>query len=154
MDQDDLVSKLICALGKVTYYHAGLDEALAQLISAFGGFEGGRGQRGYRLGRAIAFRRKVELIEGMVHEEAEEGAWLTFPADSFGLVKGTPARYRTDTGAWRTFCATCGTSLTYQGDKRPQEIDVTTGSVDSPEAFPPRERIFEEERVPWDQAIG
>ena len=85
---------------------------------------------------------------------AQSVAWLTFPADSFDFVKGTPARHRTDTGAWRTFCSTCGTSLTYQGDNRPQEIDVTTGSADNPEAFPPKERIFEEERLPWDQGVG
>ena len=82
---------------------------------------------------------------------AQSVAWVTFPLASFTFVKGDPVRYRTDTGAWRTFCSACGTSLTYENDKRPEEIDITTGSVDDPEAFAPREHIFEDEKLSWDR---
>ena len=82
---------------------------------------------------------------------AQSVAWVTFPLASFTFVKGDPVRYRTDTGAWRTFCSSCGTSLTYENDKRPEDIDVTTGSVDYPEAFAPREHIFEDEKLSWDR---
>lgn len=44
---------------------------------------------------------------------AQSVAWITVRLSDFEFEKGTPRRYRTDTGAWRTFCDLCGTSLTY-----------------------------------------
>jgi hypothetical protein len=67
----------------------------------------------------------------------------------FQFEQGTPKRYRTDTRAWRTFCDSCGTSLTYESDSRPDEIDITTGSLDHPEGFPPKKDTFTEEKLPW-----
>ncbi len=83
---------------------------------------------------------------------AQSVAWLTFGGAAFSFVKGTPARFRTQTSAWRTFCGTCDTSLTYENDGRPDEIDVTTGSLDRPEDFPPDKSVFEEERLSWDRS--
>src|SRR6266850_2126967 len=61
---------------------------------------------------------------------AQSVAWITVQLSDFAFEKGTPKRYRTDTAAWRTFCENCGTSLTYECDTRPGEIDITTGSLD------------------------
>ncbi len=80
---------------------------------------------------------------------AQSVAWLTLPANSFAFTQGTPVGYRTETEALRTFCGRCGTSLTYQNDNRPDEIDVTTGSADNPEDFPPTEHVWAEERLSW-----
>jgi Uncharacterized conserved protein len=43
----------------------------------------------------------------------------------------------------------CRTSLTYETDRRPEEIDITTGSLDHPEDFPPTKDVYPEERLPW-----
>ena len=59
---------------------------------------------------------------------AQAVAWITVKLSEFAFEKGEPTRYRTDTGASRTFCDSCGTSLTYENDERPNEIDITTGS--------------------------
>lgn len=67
----------------------------------------------------------------------------------FSFEKGDPKRYRTDTGAYRTFCNACGTSLTYENEERPNEIDITTGSLDDPEQFPPNRDVFPEEKLSW-----
>lgn len=80
---------------------------------------------------------------------AQAVAWIVVKRSRFQFVKGTPRRYRTDTGAWRTFCGQCGTSLTYETDRRPDEIDITTGSLDHPEDFPPTKDVYPEERLPW-----
>lgn len=80
---------------------------------------------------------------------AQSVAWITVTRSGFDYEGGNPKRYRTDTGAWRTFCNDCGTSLTYERDTRPEEIDITTGSLDHPEDFPPTKDFFAEERVPW-----
>ena len=60
-----------------------------------------------------------------------------------------PHRYKTETGAFRTFCDSCGTSLTYETDRRPDEIDITTGSLDHAENYPPSKDVYPEEKLPW-----
>jgi hypothetical protein len=81
-------------------------------------------------------------------------AWITVQRTTFDFEQGNPKRYRTDTGAVRTFCDFCGTSLTYEIDSRPGEIDITTGSLDRPEDFPPTKDVFPEEKLPWVQLVN
>jgi hypothetical protein len=80
---------------------------------------------------------------------AQSVAWITVKRASFHFAKGSPKRYHTDTGAWRTFCDVCGSSLTYERDTRPDEIDITTGSLDHPESFAPTKDVFADERLSW-----
>ncbi len=80
---------------------------------------------------------------------AQAVAWISVENKSFAWTKGKPKRYRTPTRAWRTFCKDCGTSLTYESPKRPRDIDITTGSLDRPEKFPPKRDFFVEERLSW-----
>jgi hypothetical protein len=39
--------------------------------------------------------------------------------------------------------------LTYENDDRPNETDITTGSLDDPEHFPPSKDVFAEEKLSW-----
>jgi hypothetical protein len=80
---------------------------------------------------------------------AQAVAWITVKLSDFAWEVGQPKRYQTDTGAYRTFCDSCGTSLTYENDDRPNEIDITTGSLDDPEHFPPSKDVFAEEKLSW-----
>ena len=80
---------------------------------------------------------------------AQSVAWITVTRASFRFEKGAPKKYRTDTGAWRTFCDCCGTSLTYETDTRPGEIDITTGSLDRPEQHPPTKDFYPDEKLSW-----
>ena len=80
---------------------------------------------------------------------AQAVAWITVNLDGFKFTRGRPKRFRTNTRAWRTFCGHCGTSLTYQNDERPGEIDLTTGSLDHPERFAPNRDVFADEKLPW-----
>jgi hypothetical protein len=80
---------------------------------------------------------------------AQAVAWITVKTPEFAFTTGSPKRYRTDTGAYRTFCADCGTSLTYENDSRPGEVDITTGSLDDPERFPPTKDVFADEKLSW-----
>jgi hypothetical protein len=76
-------------------------------------------------------------------------AWLTFPTSRFSFVRGVPAEFRSTTPVTRTFCATCGTSLTYVHAERPSDVDVTTSSLDDPEAFPPTYHAWLRNSVSW-----
>ena len=80
---------------------------------------------------------------------AQAVAWITVKSSDFQFTKGQPKQYRTDTDAERTFCADCGTSLTYEHPRRPGEIDITTGSLDQPENFAPTRDVFADEKLSW-----
>ena len=84
---------------------------------------------------------------------AQAVAWITVTRPSFEFVQGNPARYRTDTDADRTFCDTCGSSLTYEKDIRAGEIDITTATLDRPEDFPPNRDVFPEEKLSWTNLV-
>ena len=84
---------------------------------------------------------------------AQAVAWITVRSSTFKFEQGTPKRYQTETGAWRTFCPDCGTSLTYENHSRPEEIDLTTGSLDEPENFPPNRDVFPEEKLSWVELV-
>jgi hypothetical protein len=71
-------------------------------------------------------------------------AWVTVPADAFELLQGELRTVRgratepgtcDSCGGVRGFCPACGTHITFVGDDRPTEIDITTGSLDDPDRF-------------------
>lgn len=64
--------------------------------------------------------------------------------------RGEPlAAYASSPGVSRSFCATCGSTLGYEGERWPTEFHVHVGAFDNPAAFPPTGHAFPEERVPW-----
>jgi hypothetical protein len=107
------------------------------------------GQVRYRAAQEPIFQANCHCANCRRAAGAQAVAWITVRSSAFAFEQGTPKRYRTDTGAWRTFCELCGTSLTYEKDTRPGEIDITTGSLDHPEDFPPSKDVFPEEKLPW-----
>jgi catechol 2,3-dioxygenase-like lactoylglutathione lyase family enzyme len=76
-------------------------------------------------------------------------AWVTFPLDSFAFTRGEPTRFRSSPPVVRSFCASCGTPLTYQHDAFAAAVDVTTASLDDPERFPPADHTWVSERLRW-----
>lgn len=80
---------------------------------------------------------------------AQSVAFVTVPAVTFHFTSGKPASFNTETKAIRTFCNRCGSSLTYVGHDRPQDVDIHTGCLDAPERFPASKDFYTEERLPW-----
>ncbi|UCF42800.1 MAG: GFA family protein [Planctomycetota bacterium] len=82
---------------------------------------------------------------------AQAVAWVTVPGKHFSFTKGDPQRYQSSAKVERTFCPTCGTSLTYRNEERDDEMDITTGSLDHPEQFPPTQDYYCRDRLAWVQ---
>jgi hypothetical protein len=76
-------------------------------------------------------------------------AWAIFDEGDVVIERGSLATHRSSPGVERGFCAACGTSLTYKRANRPGLFDVTTASLDDPEAFPPSKEIWVSERLSW-----
>jgi hypothetical protein len=74
--------------------------------------------------------------------------WASFRRDNFQFKKGKPREI-----AWaervRSFCATCGSALTFMSQPDADEIDVTVATFDQPESVTPADHIWTEDRMSW-----
>ena len=76
-------------------------------------------------------------------------AWVTFPATRVEFTRGQPTEFRSSDPVRRTFCPSCGTPLTYRHSDSPSTIDVTTCSLDDPQAFPPTHHSWLSDDIAW-----
>jgi hypothetical protein len=68
--------------------------------------------------------------------------------EAFSWTRGQPGAFLSSSVAERHFCRDCGTPLTFRfldGDS----IEVTTGSLDNPAAWPPIKAFGVESKLPW-----
>jgi hypothetical protein len=76
-------------------------------------------------------------------------AWFSVKPSEFRLLSGEPRSFRSSCNATRTFCPHCGTQLTFQSDDSPAEIDVTTCSLDDPDALPAKDHTRTSSKLRW-----
>lgn len=76
-------------------------------------------------------------------------AWVSVRADDFRFILGEPTRFRSSAHATRACCAICGTQLTFCHDASPDEVDITTCSLDISSAAEPQDHTFTVSQVPW-----
>ena len=75
--------------------------------------------------------------------------WFTVPRSQFRLLSGEPTRFRSSPKATRSFCAQCGTQLTFEHEHYSNEIDVTTCSLEDPASLPPKSHIHTSSKLGW-----
>jgi hypothetical protein len=78
-------------------------------------------------------------------------AWVTFDKATFQILCGNPAHFESSPPVRRSFCGKCGTPLTYETTQYPTTIDITTCSLDDPDAFPPTHHSWLSHDVAWVQ---
>jgi hypothetical protein len=83
------------------------------------------------------------------HTGAPVSAYAGFERGQVAFTDGSLARYGSSAGVSRGFCATCGSTLTYEGERWPTEIHFHVGAFDQPEDFAPAGDTFAEERLAW-----
>jgi hypothetical protein len=75
--------------------------------------------------------------------------WFSVKRSEFRIVAGEPARFDSSTHATRGFCGHCGTQLTFESSEFPDELDVTTCSLDDPQSLPPRDHTRTSSKLHW-----
>ena len=100
---------------------------------------------GLPLAQSLCHCRSCRVASG-----APSVAWIVVKRSDFAFVTGDPVRFRSSPSVVRTFCGKCGTPLTYQHDESPDTIDVTTATLEAPEAFPPNREIWLEHKIAWE----
>jgi len=76
-------------------------------------------------------------------------AWASFSLERFTILRGEPSKFQSSPSVTRTFCASCGTSLTASRADRPDDIGITICSLDHPEVFPPDHHSFMGDKISW-----
>src|ERR1041385_5059323 len=74
--------------------------------------------------------------------------WASFRRSEVRFRTGQPREIRW-AGRIRTFCADCGTPLTFLAKAEAEEMDLTVCSFDHPESVTPGDHTWVEDRLPW-----
>jgi len=80
------------------------------------------------------------------------GALVTacgFRREDVAFSGAAPTYYISSPGVRRGFCARCGTSLTFESTRWPDDVHLMVGNFDSPESFTPQCHVFAAEGMPW-----
>jgi hypothetical protein len=80
--------------------------------------------------------------------------WVVVNRGDFALDSGQPMEFSSSPPVVRSFCGRCGTPLTYRHGESPDTIDVTTATLDIPDAFPPSREIWLEHKIVWENPDG
>lgn len=75
--------------------------------------------------------------------------FLGFRPSQVAYLMGQRRFYESSPGVRRGFCGDCGTPLSYEADKFPNEIHLYLSTLDEPEKFPAQFHVFYAERVRW-----
>jgi len=75
--------------------------------------------------------------------------WIAFDESEVEIAGETRAWHSSET-ATREFCVKCGTGLFYRNPVAlPGIVDIQSGTMDDPEAFPPGAHIMVKHRLGW-----
>ena len=77
-------------------------------------------------------------------------AWAVFDHSAFEWLSGYPAAYSSSPGIEWLHCRYCSSLVGYRRSSRPQHMDITTGTLDDPDRFPPADEIWLEHRIGWE----
>ena len=80
--------------------------------------------------------------------------WIELERRQFELTRGTPERLEYESRVVRRFCGACGTPLTYERLKEPENVDVTLCSLDDPVAFQPQDHVWADRQLSWADVGG
>ena len=75
--------------------------------------------------------------------------WFSVHRSDFRILSGEPNRFESTAQATRSFCPRCGTQLTFEHHGFPDEVAVTTSSLDTPVSVPPKIHIYVSSKLPW-----
>jgi len=72
-----------------------------------------------------------------------------FPTTSVEWTGARPAEFRSSPGVLRRFCGACGSPVSFEGERWPDEIHLFVPSFDEPETFRPACHVHVDEQLRW-----
>ncbi len=77
-------------------------------------------------------------------------AWAVFDNDKFEWLAAEATGYSSSPGIEWIFCGKCGSLVGYRRFSRPDHMDITTGTLDDPDLYPPDVEIWLEQKIDWE----
>ena len=75
--------------------------------------------------------------------------WISVPRRRFRYTRGTPRSYLSSPGVSRAFCGTCGSPLTYENTKLPDEVHLYAVTLEDPADINASRHVFVKDQLPW-----
>lgn len=79
--------------------------------------------------------------------------WATYAKASFRVIRGEMRWRESSPGVTRGHCCDCGSTISYENDKRAGEIDISLNTLDDPGGPKLRAHIWTEDKAEW-MSIG
>ena len=83
------------------------------------------------------------------HSGAPVSVFLAIRRDAYEVTKGEITKFNSSPGVQRGFCARCGSTLTCESAKLPNEAHYHVGAFDRAAELKPAGHIYPEERLVW-----
>ena len=77
-------------------------------------------------------------------------AWAVFDKSAFEWLGSEPAAYSSSPGIEWLHCGKCGSLVAYTRPSRADHMDITTGTLDEPDGYPPAVEIWLEQKIDWE----
>jgi len=75
--------------------------------------------------------------------------WISVPRSTFLFKQGVASYFASSPGVRRGFCGTCGSQLTYENERMPDEVHIYAALLTDPSRVSPSRHVFVEEQLPW-----
>lgn len=83
------------------------------------------------------------------HTSSAVATFVGVRAEHFRYTQGAAKVFDSSPGVRRSFCATCGSPLTYTAERWPGEIHIYLGTLDNPSNFPASVHVYADEQLAW-----
>lgn len=83
---------------------------------------------------------------------ATSAAFATYAGYATGAVEWrgeTPGVFHSSPGVTRRFCPRCGSPLSFEGERWPDEVHLFLPSFEEPASLQPKGHVFVEEQLAW-----
>ena len=75
--------------------------------------------------------------------------WAGYKPNAFKWTGAAPKKFSSSEGVLRRFCPDCGTPLTYESTRWPDELHILVATLDDPESLTPRGHVYWSEHLAW-----
>jgi hypothetical protein len=79
--------------------------------------------------------------------------WISVPRTAFRFTRGTPRYFASSPGVKRGFCENCGSPLTYESERIPDEVHCYAASLAAPADVAPSGHVHASDQLPWFEVL-
>ena len=75
--------------------------------------------------------------------------WAGYKPSAVEWTKADPRDFSSSEGVLRRFCPNCGTPLTYESTRWPDELHILVATLDDRESLTPKGHVYWSEHLAW-----